>query len=139
MVIENNDMGFNSAQERMGAAISGVFLFFFGFPFTLVPFIVLPNVYGEGMMLNVFMFCFTLPFLCAGLLVQTLGCASVMMALFPESEFARNQLRKRREVSTSGEPDGDLHSFPSYAEEFGVDRPVNIEKISNFWDDVDGK
>lgn len=139
MEFENNDLGFNSAQERMGAAISGVFLFLFGFPFTLVPFMILPNVYGEEMMFNVFMFCFTLPFLCAGLLVQTLGGASVMMALFPESKFTLNQLRKRRGSSTSREPDGAHHSSLSYAEEYGVDRQENIEKSGNFWDNVDEK
>ena len=136
MDYENEDKGFHSAQERVGAALSGVFLFFFGFPFTLVPFMILPEVCGESMMLNIFVLCFSLPFLCAGLLVQTAGCISLIMALFPESKFTVKQLLKRREASTSREHYSDHHPSPSYAEEYGVAHQEKPIESGNFWDNV---
>ena len=67
--------------NRIGSVIFGSFLFFFGLPFTLVPFMVL----GEQGMLDpdypfqsLFMVAFTIPFLLAGLFVQFLGLSSIM-------------------------------------------------------------
>ena len=93
MDYENEDKGFHSAQERVGAALSGVFLFFFGFPFTLVPFMILAEVYGESMMLNIFVLCFSLPFLCAGLLVQSVNDLQGKVGL----ALAHEEVRKLEE------------------------------------------
>ena len=67
--------------NRIGSVIFGSFLFFFGLPFTLVPFMVL----GEQGMLDpdypfqsLFMVAFTIPFLLAGLFVQFLGLSAIM-------------------------------------------------------------
>lgn len=139
MYDKNEGIDFLSTEERLGAAFSGGFLFLFGFPFTLAPFMILPNVYGEGIVLNVFIVCFTLPFLCAGLLVQFAGCASIIMALFPESKFTVKQLRKRRDFASSREPDGNHHSSQPDTEEENVDHQEKPLGSGNFWNDLDGK
>ena len=60
---------------RIGSMFFGLFLFFFGLPFTLVPFMILsfgaidPDYPFESL----FMIVFTIPFLMAGLLVQFFG------------------------------------------------------------------
>ena len=74
------DMG--NISTKIGQIIGGVFLFFFGLPFTLVPFMVL----GDGMLdpdypfESLFMVTFTIPFLLAGLAVQFIGLATIISA-----------------------------------------------------------
>ena len=61
--------------NRLGSVFAGLFLFFFGLPFTLVPFM----MYNDGVIdpdfpiASLFMICFVLPFLAGGLLIQYLG------------------------------------------------------------------
>ena len=72
--------------ERIGSMFFGLFLFFFGLPFTLVPFMIL----GDGMLdpdylfESLFMIVFTIPFLMAGLGVQFFGLVMIK-AGFAES------------------------------------------------------
>ena len=60
---------------RIGSMFFGLFLFFFGLPFTLVPFMMLsdgiidPDYPFEAL----FMIVFSIPFLMAGLFVQLFG------------------------------------------------------------------
>ena len=64
---------------RMGSMFFGLFLFFFGLPFTLTPFMILsfgaidPDYPFESL----FMIVFTIPFLMAGLLVQFFGLSMI--------------------------------------------------------------
>ena len=64
---------------RIGSMFFGLFLFFFGLPFTLVPFLILsvgaidPDYPFESL----FMIVFTIPFLMAGLLVQFFGLSMI--------------------------------------------------------------
>tara|TARA_B100001175_G_scaffold219674_1_gene186941 strand:- start:914 stop:1618 length:705 start_codon:yes stop_codon:yes gene_type:complete len=68
--------------ERIGQIIGGVFLFFFGLPFTLVPFMILGDMRGPdaGLSETIFLTAFSIPFLLAGLLVQFLGLGSILGA-----------------------------------------------------------
>ena len=61
---------------RIGSMFSGLFLFFFGLPFTLTPFLILDWEGGydpDYPFESLFMIVFTIPFLMAGLLVQFFG------------------------------------------------------------------
>ena len=66
--------------NRSASIIFGLFLFFFGLPFTLVPFM----LFSEGVIdinhpfESLFMIAFSVPFLLAGLLVQFLGLSTMM-------------------------------------------------------------
>ena len=66
--------------NRGASIIFGLFLFFFGLPFTLVPFM----LFSEGVIdinypfQSLFMIAFSVPFLLAGLLVQFLGLSAMM-------------------------------------------------------------
>ena len=68
---------------RIGSMFFGLFLFFFGLPFTLVPFMILsfgaidPDYPFESL----FMIVFTIPFLMAGLLVQFFGLKMISVGL----------------------------------------------------------
>ena len=68
---------------RMGSMFFGLFLFFFGLPFTLTPFMILsfgaidPDYPFESL----FMIVFTIPFLLAGLLVQFFGLSMIRAGL----------------------------------------------------------
>jgi len=68
--------------ERIGSIIGGVFLFFFGLPFTLAPFMILGDMRGPDAGLGdaIFLTAFSVPFLLAGLLVQFLGLGSILGA-----------------------------------------------------------
>ena len=65
--------------ERIGQIIGGVFLFFFGLPFTLVPFMILGDMRGPdaGLSESIFLTAFSVPFLLAGLGVQFLGLSAI--------------------------------------------------------------
>lgn len=71
-----------SIGERITQIIGGVFLFFFGLPFTLVPFIILGDMRGPdvGLFEIIFLTGFAIPFLLAGLFVQFLGLGSILGA-----------------------------------------------------------
>jgi len=71
-----------SIGERIGQIIGGVFLFFFGLPFTLVPFMILGDMRGPdaGLSETIFLTAFSIPFLLAGLLVQFMGLATILGA-----------------------------------------------------------
>ena len=68
--------------NRIASIIFGLFLFFFGLPFTLVPFM----LFSDGVIdinypfESLFMIAFSVPFLLAGLLVQFLGLSSILGA-----------------------------------------------------------
>ena len=74
------------ATERLGAGITGLFLMCFGTPFTLVPFLILPDIMSANSIgPTIFALCFTIPFVIAGLAVQYAGYVSLRLALFPKS------------------------------------------------------
>ena len=60
---------------RIGSMFFGLFLFFFGLPFTLVPFMMLSDgvIDPDYPFESLFMIVFSIPFLMAGLLVQFFG------------------------------------------------------------------
>ncbi len=65
-------------EETVGRIVSmffGLFLFFFGLPFTLTPFMILSDgaIDPSYPFESLFMIVFTIPFLMAGLLVQFFG------------------------------------------------------------------
>lgn len=82
LIIGVAQMDLGSTGNRIGSIIGGVFLFFFGLPFTLVPFM----LFSDGVIdinypfESLFMIAFSVPFLLAGLLVQFLGLGSILGA-----------------------------------------------------------
>ena len=60
----------------------GLFLFFFGLPFTLTPFMILSDgaIDPSYPFESLFMIVFTIPFLMAGLFVNYLGLSMIMGA-----------------------------------------------------------
>ena len=82
LIIGAAQMDLGSTGNRIGSIIGGVFLFFFGLPFTLVPFM----LFSDGVIdinypfESLFMIAFSVPFLLAGLLVQFLGLGSILGA-----------------------------------------------------------
>ena len=64
---------------RIGAMFFGLFLFFFGLPFTLVPLMMLSwgEIDPDYPFESLFMIVFTIPFLMAGLLVQFLALSMI--------------------------------------------------------------
>jgi hypothetical protein len=125
--------------QRLGSILSGIFLICFGMPFTLVPFLILPPIFGESVMLSIFVICFSLPFLFAGLMVQVGGCISLRMGLFPESDFTLKRLHKEHERTTSIDFLDEFHSAQSPAVKQESTPQTDIEKNGNFWDDVTKK
>tara|TARA_B100001027_G_scaffold170725_1_gene122210 strand:- start:357 stop:1022 length:666 start_codon:yes stop_codon:yes gene_type:complete len=73
------EMESNGTGIRIGQIIFGVFLFFFGLPFTLVPFMILgPVSLGiDNLFESLFLIGFSIPFLLAGLGVQFLGLSAI--------------------------------------------------------------
>ena len=82
LIIGVAQMDLGSTGNRIGSIIFGSFLFFFGLPFTLVPFM----LFSDGVIdinypfESLFMIAFSVPFLLAGLLVQFLGLGSILGA-----------------------------------------------------------
>ena len=68
---------------RIGSMFFGLFLFFFGLPFTLTPFMILSDVGidPDYPVESLFMIAFTIPFLMGGLLVQFLGLRMIRSGL----------------------------------------------------------
>ena len=66
-------------RERIWSIIGGVFLFFFGLPFTLVPYLILGEMRGTdaGLSESIFLTAFSVPFLLAGLWVQFLCLSAI--------------------------------------------------------------
>ena len=64
---------------RIGSMFAGLFLFFFGLPFTLAPFMILSDgvIDPDYPLESLFMIAFTIPFLMGGLLVQFLGLSMI--------------------------------------------------------------
>ncbi len=64
---------------RIGSMFAGLFLFFFGLPFTLTPFMILSDgvIDPDYPLESLFMIAFTIPFLMGGLLVQFLGLSMI--------------------------------------------------------------
>ena len=64
---------------RIGSMFFGLFLFFFGLPFTLTPFMILSDVGidPDYPVESLFMIVFTIPFLMAGLFVQFFGLSMI--------------------------------------------------------------
>ena len=58
-------MASESTGGRIGSIIGGVFLFFFGLPFTLVPYMILGDMRGTdaGLSESIFLTAFSVPFL----------------------------------------------------------------------------
>ena len=73
------EMESNGIVNRIGQIIFGVFLFFFGLPFTLAPFMILGEVSlgMDNLFESVFMIGFAIPFLLAGLGVQFIGLIAI--------------------------------------------------------------
>ncbi len=65
--------------NRIGSMFFGLFLFFFGLPFTLVPLMMFSwgEIDPDYPFESLFMIVFTIPFLMAGLLVQFLGLSMI--------------------------------------------------------------
>ena len=64
---------------RIGSMFFGLFLFFFGLPFTLTPFMILSDgvIDPDYPFESLFMIVFTIPFLMAGLFVQFFGLSMI--------------------------------------------------------------
>ena len=65
--------------KRIGSVFFGLFLFFFGLPFTLVPLMMLSwgEIDPDYPIESLFMIIFSIPFLMAGLLVQFFGLSMI--------------------------------------------------------------
>ena len=65
--------------NRIGSMFFGLFLFFFGLPFTLVPLMMFSwgEIDPDYPFESLFMIIFSIPFLMAGLLVQFLGLSMI--------------------------------------------------------------
>ena len=75
-------MDSESIGNRITKIIGGVFLFFFGLPFTLVPFMILGDMrsMAAGLFEIIFLTAFAIPFLLAGLFVQFMGLSVILSA-----------------------------------------------------------
>ena len=127
--------------QRLGSAIFGIFLVCFGMPFTLVPFILLPDILSIGELLaSIFLICFTIPFLLAGLFVQYLGVSAIRMAINPNSENAQKVFSQRNSRATRTTPTHDVLNY------FADETPAEVREKKNreqsmtkggFWDNVE--
>ena len=86
-------------------------------------------------MLIIFMICFSIPFLLAGLTVQSFGIGAFRMALFPNSKFTQKQLEKTNSNAEEREV-SDYYSSSSPSEQRREIMDDQIEKDGNFWDSV---
>ena len=71
----------DSLTNRIAPVFMGIFLFFFGLPFTLVPFMIFLDgaIDPSYPFAAIFMIAFTIPFLMAGLLVQFMGLSMICL------------------------------------------------------------
>ena len=133
-----------SAGQRFGAGFFGIFLMCFGMPFTLTPFLILPEALGVGdVFMSIFMICFCIPFLLAGLAVQYFGFTSLRVALFPNSIKVRKTLTNwSSDVVDKPQSVNDAVNYfnsKSPAEQRLETKTIDDEKSENFWDSVDVK
>ena len=103
-----------------------------------------PEALGVGdVFLSIFMICFCIPFLLAGLAVQYLGFSSLRVALFPNSVKAQKALTNwGSDVADKPHSVNDAVSYfnsKSPAEQRLETKTINDEKSENFWDSVDVK
>ena len=79
LIIGAAQMDSESVGIRIKQIIGGLFLFFFGLPFTLVPFLILGDVRGmdAGLSETIFLTAFAIPFSLVGLLVQFMGLSAM--------------------------------------------------------------
>ena len=142
-----------SIEQRLGTGLMGLFLMCFGMPFTLVPVMILPDVFSSpgGFFLTVFLFCFTVPFFLAGLAVQYAGFKALRVAIFPNSKKAIEAFGNwspgiQQDVLGSVDNKTDYFSSQSPAEqrigksrgERGETTPQEQAKeSSNFWDNIE--
>ena len=76
-----------------------------------------------------------MPFLLAGLTVQSFGIGAFRMALFPNSKFTQRQLEKTNSNAEEREV-SDYYSSSSPSEQRREIMDDQIEKDGNFWDSV---
>lgn len=121
---------------RIQGTIFGFFLLAFGMPFTLVPLF----MFGDGSMdifsfAGVFMLCFTLPFVGAGLFVQYIGFSIIRVGLNPHSKKNTDRLS-----NVLGNQPHNAHQ-----EHWRTDRSDGVDEADkdpssqdqNFWDTVE--
>ena len=79
LIIGAARMDSESIAERITQFFGGVFLFFFGLPFTLVPFLIFGEFRGmdAGLSETIFLTAFAIPFFLVGLLVQFMGLSAM--------------------------------------------------------------
>lgn len=114
-----------------GGIVAGLFLFFFGLPFTLVPVLLIPVAVTQidDLFPSIFMMVFSVPFLLAGLGVQFAGVKMIRDTLVPTApEQSDNQTIQTRDYTVG--LDIETESMTPVSEE-----KDETEK-ANFWDSV---
>ena len=88
LIIGAAQMALESVGIRIKQIFGGLFLFFFGLPFTLVPYMILGDMRGPdaGLSETIFLTAFAIPFLLVGLLVQFLGLSAIFGWIKSEAE-----------------------------------------------------
>jgi len=147
--MENEHQNYQfDTRQRLGAGIMGIFLMSFGMPFTLVPTIIIPEAISSGnSLITVFLICFSIPFLLAGLGVQYAGFTSLWMAFFPNSKKALKMYQKMGHIERTDEKEISIYwSSDSSTERRNEEirtEPVSIrppkpaEQTTNIWDNVE--
>lgn len=114
-----------------GGIISGLFLFFFGLPFTLVPVLLIPVAVTQidDLFPSLFMMAFSIPFLMAGIGVQFSGIKMIRGALLPKApaHSYNEPLQTSNYANLSG--DEPRNGTTDIAEN-------DESEKSNFWDSV---
>ena len=137
------DIG-DTPSGRIQGTIFGLFLLAFGMPFTLVPLL----IFGDGSMdiasfAGLFMVCFTLPFVGAGLFVQFIGFSIIRVGLNPHNKKNTDRLSKvlgqqphddheeywRTDQSVVGDELDEIEELDEVDED-------QSEHVENFWDTV---
>ena len=128
--------------QRFQAGFFGIFLMSFGMPFTLTPLLILPEAFGSGdIVMSIFITCFCIPFLLAGLAVQYFGFASLRVALFPNSARAQqafnNPVSNNLNERSPQNPSLTHYNAPTSAEQRALKgEEQTLDKSENFWDNV---
>ena len=138
---EQVDIG-DTPSGRIQGTIFGLFLLAFGMPFTLVPLL----IFGDGSMdiasfAGLFMVCFTLPFVGAGLFVQFIGFSIIRVGLNPHSKKNTDRLSK----VLGQQPHDDHEEYWRTDRSVVADELDEVDKadegpskqVENFWDTVE--
>ena len=88
------DSNIPESSSRGGELAGGLFCFFFGLPFTSVPFIFMNDVGFSFDGETLFICMFSIPFLMAGLLVQVLGINSIYGGLTGKVLLGRGKMNQ---------------------------------------------